>query len=127
MIKNYNITVNGTTYEVEVEETGSVSTQVSRVQPQMTTQARPQPVAAKPQTKPASQGESGNVVAPMPGTISDVRVSVGQSVKKGDILLILEAMKMQNEIMAPYDGKVSAISVSKGSSVSSGDALVTLG
>lgn len=124
MIKNYNITVNGTTYEVEVEETGSVSTQ-GRVQPQMTTQVRPQPVAAKPQVKSASQG--GSVVAPMPGTISDVRVSVGQSVKKGDILLILEAMKMENEIMAPQDGKVSAISVSKGSSVSSGDALVTLG
>ncbi|RDY22673.1 biotin/lipoyl-binding protein [Romboutsia maritimum] len=125
-MKNYNITVNGTTYEVEVEETGSVSTQ-ERVQPQMATQVRPQQVAAKPQVKSASQGGSGSVVAPMPGTISDVRVSVGQSVKKGDILLILEAMKMENEIMAPHDGKVSAISVSKGSSVSSGDALVTLG
>lgn len=127
MMKNYNITVNGTTYEVEVEETGSVSTQGSRVQPQMSTQARPQPAATKPQIKPASQGGNGDVVAPMPGTISDVRVSVGQSVKKGDILLILEAMKMENEIMAPHDGKVSSISVSKGSSVSSGDALVTLG
>ncbi|WP_037351167.1 biotin/lipoyl-containing protein, partial [Selenomonas sp. FOBRC9] len=70
---------------------------------------------------------AGTIAAPMPGKIIDVKVSVGQAVKAGDTLLILEAMKMQNEIPAVSDGTVSAISVSAGQSVKAGDPLVTVG
>jgi biotin carboxyl carrier protein len=126
MIKKYNITVNGNTYEVEVEELGS---QASPQRPQVSTQqAQPQSAPKsqpqKPQTAPAG---GGNISAPMPGTINDVRVKVGDSIKKGQVLLILEAMKMENEIMASSDGTVKSVIVSKGASVSAGDALITLG
>lgn len=126
MIKKYNITVNGNTYEVEVEELDS---QASPQRPQVATQqaqpqSAPKPQPQKPQTAPAG---SGAISAPMPGTINDVRVKVGDSVKKGQVLLILEAMKMENEIMASSDGTVKSVSVSKGASVSAGDALITIG
>ena len=128
MIKKYNITVNGNSYEVEVEEVGSEGVAVSRPQavPQSAPKAQaPKAAAPKPQAAPA--GGSGSVSAPMPGTINDVKVSVGDSVKKGQVLLILEAMKMENEIMASCDGKVTGVNVVKGASVSVGDVLVTIG
>lgn len=127
MIKKYNITVNGNTYEVEVEEVGAVVSNNTRTAPAQTTAPSPQPKQAQqPASAPAPSG-GGDVNAPMPGTIFEVKANVGQQVKKGDVLLILEAMKMENEIMAPHDGVVSHIHVSKGASVSSGDPLVTLG
>ncbi len=119
MIKKYNITVNGNTYEVEVEELGS---QASVQRPQVATQQ----VQPK-QTQNAPSAGGGTISAPMPGTINDVRVKVGDSVKKGQVLLILEAMKMENEIMASSDGTVKSVDVSKGASVSAGDALITIG
>jgi glutaconyl-CoA/methylmalonyl-CoA decarboxylase subunit gamma len=127
MIKKYNITVNGNTYEVEVEEVGtSSSSQVSR--PIVAQTPQPQPVPQQQKVEPAPQVSSiqgGDIVnAPMPGTINDVKVKPGDSVKKGQVLLILEAMKMENEIMAPADGVVASVNVSKGSSVSAGDVLV---
>lgn len=109
MIKKYAITVNGVTYDVEVEELGAQSS------PQLQVQAAPTPI----------QG-SGSISAPMPGTINDLRVNVGDSIKKGQVLLILEAMKMENEIMASCDGTIASINVSKGASVSAGDVLVTI-
>ncbi|WP_199533984.1 biotin/lipoyl-containing protein [Romboutsia weinsteinii] len=121
MIKKYNITVNGSTYEVEVEELGASTASVER--PQVSKNIQPKVQKQKAPSSP----KGGGIVAPMPGTISDVKVSVGQDVKKGQVLVILEAMKMENEIMAPSDGKVSSVNVSKGASVSSGDLLVTLG
>ncbi|WP_331496624.1 biotin/lipoyl-containing protein, partial [Romboutsia sedimentorum] len=116
MIKKYNITVNGNTYDVEVEELGSEVSSRPQVAPQ---QSAPKAVAQKPQAAPVSSG-AGSINAPMPGTINDVCVKAGDSVKKGDVLLILEAMKMENEIMASCDGTVSKVSVSKGASVSVG-------
>jgi biotin carboxyl carrier protein len=121
MLKKYNITVNGKTYDVEVEEVGVVS---SQNRPKQTTQPTIAPKVV--QNNPVKQATGGAINAPMPGTITDVRVKVGQSVKTGDVLLILEAMKMENEIMAPNDGVVANIHVSKGASVSSSDALITL-
>ena len=116
-MKNYRITVNGTTYDVAVEETGASSA------PAAAPVAAPAPAAA-----PAASGSEGSIVvsAPMPGKILGVKAEVGKAVKKGEVLLILEAMKMENEIVAPEDGTVASINVSTGSQVEPGDTLATL-
>ena len=127
MIKKYNITVNGNSYEVEVEELGSEGVSVARER--VATQSTPRPQVSKPvvqKTQATQSTGTGSINAPMPGTINDVRVKAGDSVKKGQILLILEAMKMENEIMASCDGTISQVNISKGASVSSGDVLVTI-
>ena len=115
-MRKYNVNVNGTAYEVTVEEIQGGA-------------AAPAPVAAPapaPAPAPAAAGSGEPVSAPMPGTLLDVKVSVGQAVKSGDVLMILEAMKMENEIMAPKDGTVTSVSASKGASVQSGDVLCTI-
>lgn len=127
MIKNYNIVVNGNAYEVQVEELGTSGESVARPQSQVAPQLATKKAATPKKVASASAVGSGSVLAPMPGTISKVNVSEGQSVSKGDILLILEAMKMENEILAPSDGTVKEVKASKGSSVNSGDLLVTIG
>ena len=126
-MRKFNITVNGVAYEVEVEEVaaGEASAPVAAA-------PKAAPKAAAPAAKPAAAPKAAPVAngtkvnAPMPGTILDVKVAQGQAVKKGDVLLILEAMKMENEILAPQDGTVAQVAVSKGASVNSGDALVVL-
>ena len=129
-MKKFNITVNGKSYEVEVEELGGVaSAPVSRPAAPAASapKAAPAPAAA-PKAAPAPVAGDGEVVAsPMPGTILDIKVNVGDTVASGTVLLILEAMKMENEIMAPVAGTVKSISVSKGASVNSGDVLVVIG
>ncbi len=119
-MKNYRITVNGKTYDVTVEETG---TQSAPVQQPSASAAVEQPKAA-PVSVPSNA--KAKVTAPMPGTVLKINVSNGQSVKKGDVLLVLEAMKMENEITSPEDGTVSSVSVAKGASVNSGDLLVVI-
>lgn len=124
-MKNYRITVNGTAYDVAVEEMGAGAVPAAALVPA----AAPIPVAAPaPAAAPATSGNEGGikVAAPMPGKILSVKASVGAAVKKGDVILILEAMKMENEVVAPQDGTVASINVSEGASVESGDTLATL-
>ena len=128
-MKKYNVTVNGVTYEVVVEEAGEVATAPVSQAPQTAAPAAPKAApapAAKPAaTKPAAGAKTVN--APMPGTILKVNVKVGDAVKKNDLICILEAMKMENEIFAAEDGTVTAINTPQGTSVNTGDAIVTLG
>ncbi|WXR60648.1 biotin/lipoyl-containing protein [Peptostreptococcaceae bacterium AGR-M142] len=133
MTRNFNVTVNGETYSVEVEEIkadGSVATQ---------TVSRPAPVS-KPAPKPAAPAKkavpkaapkqvtagASTIDAPMPGTILDIKVKEGDSVKEGQVIVILEAMKMENELMAPADGVIASINVEKGASVNPGEVLVSI-
>lgn len=129
-MRKFNITVNGKAYEVEVEEIGGAPSAAPAAAP-----AAPAPAPsvqsaapkAAPAPAPAAAPAGGtSVQAPMPGTILSVKVNVGDTVTEGQVLCILEAMKMENEIMAPKAGKVVAVSVSQGSSVNSGDALVSI-
>lgn len=127
-MKNYTITVNGTPYNVTVEEGAGAPVAAA---PVAAPAAAPAPVAAPapaPAAAPAAQGTAGSVKveAPMPGTILDVKVSVGDSVSSGSVLCILEAMKMENEIVAPQDGTVASVNVSKGDSVEAGQVIITL-
>ena len=119
----YKVKVNGKEYEVEVEQIGG--------EPVVTTaapKAAAKAAAPAPKAAPKAQGTVGSVKinAPMPGTILGVKVAVGDSVEKGQTILILEAMKMENEIAAPEAGTVSSINVEAGSSVESGQLLASL-
>ena len=122
-MKRYNITVNGNTYEVFVEEAGEATS--APVSAPVMPAAAPAPVA-KPAPKATGAQGANKVTSPMPGTILDVKVSVGQSVKKGDVVCILEAMKMENEIPAPCDGVIASINVQKGASVAANDILASI-
>lgn len=128
-MKKYNITVNGKSYEVEVEEVGGTAAPVAAAPKTAPTPAPAAPKAAPaPAAAPKAVVEGGNsVTAPMPGTILDIKVNEGDKVSNGQVLLVLEAMKMENEIMAPADGTVASINVSKGASVNAGDVLVVIG
>ena len=123
-MKYYNITVNGVAYSVSVEETAAGAAPVATAAPAAPAapKAAPAPAAA-----PKAAGAAGAVAvkAPMPGNILDVKVKAGDSVKAGDVLAILEAMKMENEIVAPQDGTVASVNVNKGDTVNSGDVLVS--
>jgi len=129
-MKEYLITVNGKTYEVQVEEVG----EKPAVNPIPTPKSEPKvvpipnPSAPKPEFKPVSASTAGKtpIKSPMPGTIIKINVNVGDTVKSGTVLCILEAMKMENEIMAPQDGVVASVNTSKGASVNSGDLLFTI-
>ena len=126
-MRKFNITVNGVAYEVEVEEVAAGESAAPAAAPKAAAPAPKAAPAAKPAAHKAAPVANGTKVnAPMPGTILDVKVAQGQAVKKGDILCILEAMKMENEILAPQDGTVAQVNVTKGASVNSGDPLVVL-
>ncbi len=126
-MQNFRVTVNGKVFEVSVEEAGSAKTEIIA----QATQAAP--VAAKPAAAPAPVKEavlgSGEqpVAAPLSGSILDIKVKPGDRVKFGQVLLTLEALKMENEIVAPQDGTVKEIFAQKGSMVNVGDVLLSLG
>lgn len=111
-MKKYRVNVNGTVFEVEIEE--------------MTGAPAAPAVAAAAPAAPAAPAGGEKITAPMPGTILAVNVTSGSAVKKGDVLMILEAMKMENEIMAPHDAKVAQVLANKGATVNTGDVLVVL-
>ncbi len=132
-MKYYTITVNGNTYNVSVEE-GVSAAPAPAAAPKAI--AAPTPVASAPAAEkkeeaapaPAVGGSEGSfkVSSPMPGKIVSVKASVGQTLRKGEVILILEAMKMENEIVAPQDGTVASINVAAGQSVDAGTLLATL-
>ncbi|MGI6328182.1 MAG: biotin/lipoyl-containing protein [Dethiobacteria bacterium] len=139
-MKKYKVYVNGQPYEVVVEEmneqkTFSTAPADTKIQqtvtppeaqkapaPQTATATKPSPIE-KPQSK---SGEGFPVVAPMPGSIIDIKVNIGDNVNEGDVLILLEAMKMENEVTAPASGVVKSIAVQKGASVNTGDIMVVI-
>ena len=122
-MKRFNITVNGKAYDVAVEEITDGSAPVQAAAPSATAApAAPAPAAAP---VPAA-GEGTKVTAPMPGNILDVKVNTGDTVTKGQVLMVLEAMKMENDIVAPCDGKVTSVVAKKGDTVNASDTLATI-
>jgi biotin carboxyl carrier protein len=113
-MKSYTITVNGTAYEVTVEETGSVSAPAAA------------PKAAPKAAAPAAGAGAVKVTASVPGKVVKVAASVGQAVKAGDSVIILESMKMEIPVVAPQDGTIASIDVAEGASVENGDTLATM-
>ena len=128
-MKKYRVNVNGTDYEITLEEvTGAEASKPSAPVAQPAPAAAPAPAEA-PAAPAATAAPAGGeqILSPMPGNILNVNVKVGDAVKKGQVLLILEAMKMENEIMAPKDGTITSVNVQNGSTVESGTLLVTIG
>lgn len=141
-MKTFKVTVDGQIYTVNVEEIKTDSSPViaekvadspvEKPDPVIQTQttAAAAPSAAKPKAEPSApkqaQGGSMSIKAPMPGSVLEVKVKEGDTVKEGDVLLVLEAMKMENELTASQAGTVTQIFIKKGDTVNSGDPLITL-
>ncbi len=115
-MKNYTITVNGVAYDVTVEENSSSAPVKAAAKPQ----------SAAPKAQAPQDTGSVSIEAPMPGSILDVKVKAGDTVEAGSTLIILEAMKMENDIVAPSTGTIISVNVSKGDSVDAGQVLLTL-
>ena len=127
-MRRFNVTVNGTVYDVVVEETDAGSATPVVAAPKAAP-AVPKAAPAAPKAAPAaSSGSAGAtaIKAPMPGTIEKVNVNPGDTVSKGDVLCVLEAMKMENDICAPADGVVATVDAKKGATVATDDILVTI-
>jgi len=119
------VTVNGASYQVEMDNVPAAPVQAAQVQ--TVPAAQTAPAAAPAAAKPAASGAGKAVKSPLPGVIIAVKVNVGDAVKAGQVVAILEAMKMENEIQAESDGTVTAVNVAKGDSVLEGAAIVTIG
>ena len=125
MAKQYSVTVNGTVYDVTVEEVGAAPAAAPAAIPAAPASAPKAPAA--PAAAPAAPvGAGEKVEAPLNGNVLDVKVSNGASVKKGDLMFIIEAMKWETEILAPKDGTVTSVVAQKGATVNAGDVLATI-
>ncbi|MDD7185029.1 MAG: biotin/lipoyl-containing protein [Ruminococcus sp.] len=121
-MKRFNVTVNGKSYDVAVEEiTDGSAPVITAPAPAPSAPAKPAPAPSAP-----AKGEGESVSAPMSGTILDVKANVGDTVSKGQVIMVLEAMKMENDIVSPCDGKITSILVKKGDTVSPSDTLATV-
>ena len=123
-MKTYNITVNGVTYTVNVEEVSGDTAVASA--PMAAPKAAPVAAPKAPSAAPKAAAGTVSVKAPMPGNILKVNFKAGDSVKKGDVLVVLEAMKMENDVCAPQDGVVASVEVAQGTTVATDALLVTL-
>ena len=126
-MKSYRITVNGTVYDVQVEETGAQSAPAQAAAPAAAPVQQAAPAAQPAAPAPSGSGAGTPITAPMPGNILDIKVKLGDSVSANQVVIILEAMKMENEIITSVAGKVTGINVTKGQTVASGDTLITVG
>lgn len=130
-MRKFQVTVNGQSYEVEIEEIGGEGPPAPRVSlPERAVPAAPPappvtPAPPAPAKAPVAQGTP--VTAPMPGVILEIKVKAGDLVQEGDVVAVLEAMKMENELSAPVSGQVIALSVSKGASVETNETIMTIG
>ena len=122
-MKNYTITVNGNVYDVTVEEGAAGSTPAAA--PKAAPKAAPNAAAAPKAAAPAGAG-AVKITAPMPGKIVAVKANAGAAVKKGQVILVLEAMKMENDVVAPQDGTLASVDVATGASVEAGSVLATM-
>ena len=125
-MKTYTITVNGNVYDVTVEEGNGAVAAAPVAAPAAAPKVAPKAAPAAPKAAPAGAQGGVKVNAPMPGKILGVKVAAGQAVKKGDVLVVLEAMKMENEIVAPQDGTVASVNTSVGEQVEAGAVIATL-
>lgn len=126
-MKSYTITVNGTAYEVTVEENGNAAAPVAAAAPKAAAPApKAVPAAAPKAAAPAAGAGSVKVSAAVPGKVVKIVASVGQSVKAGDSVVIVESMKMEIPVVAPQDGTIASIDVAEGAAVENGDTLATM-
>ena len=127
MVKRYKVTIEDEVFQVSVESIEEDTPSARPIAPSARTGA-PAPRPTAPSAKPAvTTGSGKTVVAPLPGNMWKVKTAAGQAVKRGDVLFIIEAMKMENEIFAPCDGTVTSVSVSEGGAVNTGDVLCVIG
>lgn len=124
-MKMYKVNVNGTEYQITLEVVDAAEVKAAAAPAAAPAPAPAAPAAAAPAAAPAAAGGE-TISAPMPGTILSVNVQNGAAVKKGDVLMVLEAMKMENEIMSPCDGTVASVNVQKGATVETGATLCVI-
>lgn len=126
-MNNYEVEIDGKLYRVTIEEISeSQRSEPKEAKQAAPTQSQPQQAQAQASPAPAASGSGESVTAPMPGNIYKVQAKAGQAVKEGDTVVVLEAMKMENEIVAPKDGTISSVNVSEGQSVEADDILFEL-
>ncbi|SFL67887.1 biotin/lipoyl-containing protein [Pelosinus propionicus] len=126
-MKRFQITFKGQVYELDVEEISSSAPTIKKSAPAPVPNTAPVTVQTPKAVQPTAPASGQTVLAPMPGKILTVNIKAGDAVKRGDVIFILEAMKMQNEIMANQDGQISSVNVTVGQTVSTGDVLAALG
>ncbi len=125
-MKKYKVNVNGSLYEITLEVVDEADVAATPAASAAPAAASAAPVSAAPAASASAPAGAEKICAPMPGNILSVNVAVGDTVKKGQVLAILEAMKMENEIMSPRDGKIASVNVAKGATVETGALICTI-